>query len=377
MSVYPRGKKGIYDYDFQQGHRFLGSTGCTTKREASAFEAEVRKKAQLELAAQKAKGNAPMTFDSALGKFWDEAGVHYKGTYGKTVFAALDWLLNKSGIGAATALPDIGPALINAAIARRRGEGVSDATVNRTVTELLRAILNRARRNWEQDVREIEWKKYLLKEMKERVKSLKTHEEPLLMASLAERDDYLPAISFKLKSGFRKCEVVNLKKSDIDWGNRTISVIGKGGKPDTIPLSTELREILWPLQNHPTEYVFTYVAQATRTVQGTEGRSVIRGERYPITYSGLATAWRRFGPRKAGIEDFRLHDLRHTAATRLLKGGKANLKVVQRLMRHEDITTTAKYAHAYDEDVLEAMEAETQSRREVPQIVPQVIEKKA
>jgi site-specific recombinase XerD len=79
----------------------------------------------------------------------------------------------------------------------------------------------------------------------------------------------------------------------------------------------------------------------------------------------------------APINIGRLHDLRHTAATRHLKGGKANLKVVQRLMRHEDIATTAKYAHAYDEDVLEAMEAETKSRREVPQIVPQVIEKKA
>ncbi|MGC1691423.1 MAG: tyrosine-type recombinase/integrase, partial [Pseudolabrys sp.] len=64
--------------------------------------------------------------------------------------------------------------------------------------------------------------------------------------------------------------------------------------------------------------------------------------RYPITYSGLATAWRRFGPTKAGIKGFRLHDLRHTAATRLAKGGKANLKIVQRLLRHEDITTTSK-----------------------------------
>lgn len=60
-----------------------------------------------------------------------------------------------------------------------------------------------------------------------------------------------------------------------------------------------------------------------------------------------------------------------------MRGGKANIKVVQRLMRHEDIATTAKYAHVFDEDVLEAMEAETASRQEIPQIVPQVAEKKA
>src|SRR5205823_5825862 len=107
------------------------------------------------------------------------------------------------------------------------------------------------------------------------------------------------------------------------------------------------------------------------------GRKVMRGERYPITYSGLGTAWRRYGAAKAGIEDFHLHDLRHTAATRLLRDGKANIKVVQKLMRHEDIATTAKYAHAFDEDVLAAMEAETQARQKVPQIVPQVVGKKA
>jgi integrase len=250
MSVYIRGKKNEYTFDFWiKGERFFGNTGCTTKREALAYEAKLRKEAQLDLAAQKFARAAPLTFDAALGKFWNEVGIHYTGTYGKTVFTALDWLLNRSGIEATTFLRDIGPALISEAIARRRAEGVSDATVNRTVTELLRRLFIRARKQWEQDLRGIEWKKYLLAEPNERVKSLKTHEEPALMASLAERDDYLPAIRFALKSGFRKREVVNLKKTDIDWGNRSISVTGKGGKPAAIPLSTELREILWPLQS--------------------------------------------------------------------------------------------------------------------------------
>lgn len=100
---------------------------------------------------------------------------------------------------------------------------------------------------------------------------------------------------------------------------------------------------------------------------------MVRGERYPITYEGLKTAWRRHGARKAGIEDFRLHDMRHTAAIRL--GRKANIKVVQKLLRHTDIATTAKYMHVFDEDVRAAMEAETVSRREVPQSVPQPVRK--
>jgi hypothetical protein len=66
-----------------------------------------------------------------------------------------------------------------------------------------------------------------------------------------------------------------------------------------------------------------------------------------------------------------------SAATRLRRDGKADIMVVQRLLRHEDIQTTAKYTHVVGDDVRAAMETETKSRQEVPQNVPQVIVKKA
>jgi uncharacterized membrane protein affecting hemolysin expression len=44
--------------------------------------------------------------------------------------------------------------------------------------------------------------------------------------------------------------------------------------------------------------------------------------------------------------------------------------MVQKLMRHENVATTAKYAHAFDEDVLAAMEAETAVRQQVPLQTP-------
>ena len=50
-----------------------------------------------------------------------------------------------------------------------------------------------------------------------------------------------------------------------------------------------------------------------------DGREQVRGQRYPITKSGFASAWRRHGPKAARITDFRIHDLRHTAGTRLLR----------------------------------------------------------
>lgn len=69
--------------------------------------------------------------------------------------------------------------------------------------------------------------------------------------------------------------------------------------------------------------------------------------------SGLDTAFGR-AMAKAGIKDFRFHDLRHTTATRLLRQ-EGNLRMVQKLLRHSDIATTARYAHVLDEDLRNAL----------------------
>jgi site-specific recombinase XerC len=58
----------------------------------------------------------------------------------------------------------------------------------------------------------------------------------------------------------------------------------------------------------------------------------------------------------AEVSNFRLHDTRHTAATRTLRGSK-NLAAVQKLLNHSDVKTTMKYAHVLMDDVAEALTA--------------------
>ncbi len=57
----------------------------------------------------------------------------------------------------------------------------------------------------------------------------------------------------------------------------------------------------------------------------------------------------------AGIADFRFHDLRHTAATRLADAG-VNIVVIADILGHGDIGTTKRYSHATDEAKREALE---------------------
>ena len=97
----------------------------------------------------------------------------------------------------------------------------------------------------------------------------------------ATRDDYAPFFTFARISGFRLTECL-LKWNEVDWSTRQIRKPGKGGRLVTVPITSDIRELLWPLQGHHSEFVFTYVAERSR-----DGR--VQGQRYPLTYSGVKT----------------------------------------------------------------------------------------
>ncbi|WP_428413092.1 tyrosine-type recombinase/integrase [Pararhizobium sp.] len=349
MSVYRRPGSETFSYDFRRhGHRFSGSTRCTSRRKAEQFEKALKE----QVTADSIDPSKPMSFGAASTLYWVESG-QFHANPGDTE-DQLAWL--QSQIGKQTALFAINDAFVARLVAKRRGDGVSNATVNRTVIDPLRAILNRARDIWDQKIAKIRWRQHKLKVAQERIREASIAEER--EAREAIREDYLPALLFAFLNGCRRAEIVGLTWQNVDFFNREFTVTGKGDRSRTIPMTDETYALLWSQrQNHPTA-VFTYVCRRPMR------KGQVKGRRYPITIAGFKTEWRRARAR-TNLVDFRFHDTRHTAATRLLRA-TGNLRLAQELLGHTDIATTSRYSHVTKEDLRAGLQQAAGSATETP-----------
>ena len=352
MSLYRDSRSPFWQYDFKwRGHRFFGSTKATTRREAEAVERTEREKAK-QYVAQTQAARTSMALDDVAGRYWSEVGQHHSGA--RNTWRELARLIQFFGKN--KTLTEITGNDVARLVAWRRGHRVrgvyiSAFTVNAT-TKQLRKLFTRATMWGVRFNHAPRWCDHVLKEPQERVRELAEHEAEQLEA--ATRDDLAPFFVFARASGLRLRECL-LQWSEVKWEARQIVKLGKGGKIVTVPITSTIRAILWPLRGHHPEHVFTFVADHT-----VHGR--VKGRRYPMTYHGARAAW--WGIQKhSGVSGFRFHDFRHNLATKLLRE-TGNLKLVQRALNHSDIKTTAKYAHVLDAEVAEALERVTGSRKE-------------
>jgi integrase len=150
-----------------------------------------------------------------------------------------------------------------------------------------------------------------------------------------------------------------LRWDEVDWSTKQIVKRGKGDRLVTVWITSEIREILWPLRGHDPVHVFTYVPQ--RNLVATTKLDVLnKNIRRPLTYAGVQDYWRSLRKR-TGIVGLRFHDLRHDFGTKLLRV-TGNLKLVKQAMNHRDIKTTLRYAHVLDLEVADGMERAAKSR---------------
>jgi integrase len=386
MSVYiPKDKRGrqkspYYQFDFKikvlgqgQAQRFYGSTGQKTRRAATAYEDELKRLASL------GQLSSTMTMDDACHRYWNEVGQ-----YGR---AADDEAKNleiiSRFIGPETLLVGITAEIISDAAQRRlqtpieRHQRVGietilaptkiypkPSTVNRQLVEPLRRVLKRAKRIWGVpiDLEQFDWSELHYKESAPRTRELSAEEELRFWKAL--RPDYHNLAELFIISGRRRSDWIGLTKFKLD------RISGSARFPTR--KRKEVGEIVVELNHREMEIINEECSKAPDCIQVFTyevAKGKHKGERRPITVSGFRMITDR-AFKKAGIEDFRRHDFRHTFASRALRGGKGDLRTLMGAMDHQDISSTVRYTHLASNQMKDLRQGVTVNRQLPDNVTP-------
>jgi integrase len=203
---------------------------------------------------------------------------------------------------------------------RKLKDGVSNATVNRAL-EVVRRILNVAHQDWRW-LRAVP-KVRMLKEPRRRVRFLRREEADRLIAALP--DHMKPIVRFALATGCRAGEIMGLEWTRVDL-ERQVAWLDHGttknGDGRGIPLNADAVAALESTRGQHPRWCFTYA-----------------GRRIRQSSSAWDTAKRR-----AGIEAFRFHDLRHTWASWHVQSG-TSLQELMELGGWKSYEMVLSYAH--------------------------------
>lgn len=139
-------------------------------------------------------------------------------------------------------------------------------------------------------------------------------------------------------AGLRVSEAVGLEKSGVDLDDRFVRVTGKGGKERVVPIG-----------RHAADAVRRYLSRGRPYLDRRHRPELfLNAKGGPLTRAGAFLILRRLAE-VAGLDPTRVHPhiLRHSFATHLLEGG-ADLRSVQEMLGHADLSTTELYTHVSD-----------------------------
>lgn len=228
-------------------------------------------------------------------------------------------------------LSDLKRAHVRAYVSSRLSDGVKVSTVRREL-RLASAALNFVRVELELDLSN-PFSALALESGEGRVRWITRDEASSLLVACrqAVRPHLAIFVVLALNTGARRGELLGLEWSRVDFDNALMLLEPehtKSRKRRSIPLNDACLMVLREMR----EWQFERLPSA---------RHVFSWERGRITT--FKTAWAT-ALRVAGINDFRVHDLRHTCASWLVMAG-VPLQVVKDLLGHSSVTVTEKYAH--------------------------------
>jgi len=232
-------------------------------------------------------------------------------------------------------LADIGPQMAENYKAKRKADEsmretpVSEGTINREIT-LLKTIFSKA----------VEWGRIeknpmsRVKKFKENQKDMRILDDREMIKLIDAAPSHIrPIIIIAANTGMRKMEIFSLKWEHVNFKNGSIFIKDSKSSDREVPMNYMVFDTLKGLpQDH--EYVFSN----------------------PKTETHLKDASNSFKTacKDVNIEGFRFHDLRHTAASRMIQAG-VDLVTVSKILGHSSIQMTMKYCHPTTEIMRDAV----------------------
>lgn len=187
------------------------------------------------------------------------------------------------------------------------------------------------------------WRRLPPSDEKALFNELRKHSNPMLywIASIA------------LETGMRASEIQNLQRRQIDLPRRVVRLFTtKNKQPRDVPLSKKAVEILREAMGNPVRPIDTDLV-----FFGEPGKDGVR-RRYEFN-----KVWQEARAR-AGIRNYRFHDLRHEAGSRLAEGGMDARKIAE-VLGHKDLKMAMVYINLYGQNLVPDMDAARARRLEL------------
>ena len=147
-----------------------------------------------------------------------------------------------------------------------------------------------------------------------------------------------PLIEMAVATGMRLEELLSLKWDQVDLGRKEVRlVVTKSKQPRVVPLSPRAVAILVAAGRNAQDKQYVFTNPTT-------------GSRFKTIKRAFRTACKR-----AGVQDIRFHDLRHTFASWAVQSG-ADLYRLSRILGHASLQMTSRYAHLATEHLHQVVE---------------------